>query len=720
MSEKQVFRMDWAGRPLQVEIGQVAKQANGAVLVRYGDTVVLTAAVGTKEPKDTDFFPLTVNYEEKMYAVGKIPGGFIKREGRPSEHATLTARMIDRPLRPLFPDGFRNEVQITNIVMSVDQECSPEMAAMLGSSLAVSISDIPFSGPVAGVNVGRVNGEYILNPTPEQAEASDIELTVAGTEAAINMVESSASEAGEADMLGALLFGHAEIQKLCAFQQEIIAAVGKEKMEVKILGHNAELVAEAEDQFNGKMREAILTKEKLERNDNIEAVKLEAIDYFTEKYMEAENFVEIVKEVRQIVEDIEKEQVRRLITIEKIRPDFRQLDEIRPLDSEVSLLPRAHGSAMFTRGQTQALSAATLAPLGEHQIIDGLGLEEGKRFIHHYNFPQFSVGSTGRAGSPGRREIGHGALGERALKQVIPSVEEFPYTIRLVADVLESNGSSSQASICASTMAMMDAGIPIKAPVAGIAMGLVMSGDHYTILTDIQGMEDHLGDMDFKVAGTRKGITALQMDIKVQGITKEILEQALMQAQKARLEILDHMESVIAEPRAELSPYAPKIEMMQIHPDKIKVVIGKGGDTINGIIAETGVKIDIDQEGNVSIASADAAMIQRAKEIIEELTHDITVGEVYEGTVRRIEKFGAFVELTKGKDGLVHISELAHERVPTVEDVVKLGDKVQVKVIEIDKQGRINLSRKALLPKDEKKTEQRAERNMDKNSDRRR
>lgn len=707
MSEKQVFRMDWAGRPLQVEIGQVAKQANGAVLVRYGDTVVLTAAVGTKEPKDTDFFPLTVNYEEKMYAVGKIPGGFIKREGRPSEHATLTARMIDRPLRPLFPDGFRNEVQVTNVVMSVDQDCPPEMAAMLGSSLAVSISDIPFSGPIAGVNVGRVNGEYVINPTSEQAAASDIELTVAGTSAAINMVESSAKEVNEADMLGALMFGHDEIQRLCAFQKEIIAAVGKEKMEVKILGHNAALVAEAEEQFNEKMKQAILTKEKLERNDNIDAVKVEAIDYFTEKYMEADNFVEIIKEIRQIMEDVEKEQVRSLITFDKIRPDFRQLDEIRPLDSEVGLLPRAHGSAMFTRGQTQAISAATLAPLGEHQIIDGLGLEETKRFIHHYNFPQYSVGSTGRAGSPGRREIGHGALGERALKQVIPSEEEFPYTIRLVADVLESNGSSSQASICASTMALMDAGVPIKAPVAGIAMGLVMSGENYTILTDIQGMEDHLGDMDFKVAGTRAGITALQMDIKVQGINRTILEQALTQARKARLEILDHMESVIAEPRTELSPYAPKIEMIKIAPEKIKVVIGKGGDTINGIIAETGVKIDIDQEGNVSIASADSAMIQRAKAIIEELTHDITVGEVYEGTVRRIEKFGAFVELTKGKDGLVHISELAHERVPTVEDVVKLGDKVRVKVIEIDKQGRVNVSRKALLPKPEKTADQR-------------
>lgn len=701
MTEKKVFQMDWAGRPLQVEIGQVAKQANGAVLVRYGDTVVLTAAVGAREAKDVSFFPLTVNYEEKMYAVGKIPGGFIKREGRPSEHATLTARLIDRPLRPLFPEGFRNEVQVTNVVMSVDQDCTPEMAAMLGSSLSVSISDIPFSGPVAGVNVGRVNGELILNPTPEQLEESDIELTVAGTKDAINMVESSAKVVAEEDMLEALLFGHEAVKELCAFQEEIIAAVGKEKFEVTLLSNDENLVAQTQELFSEKMKQAILTKDKLERNDNIDAVKQEIVDYFTDLHMEDEDFVSILKEVQQIAEDLEKDQVRRLITVDKIRPDFRQLDEVRALDSEVSLLPRAHGSGLFTRGQTQAVSACTLAPLGEHQILDGLGVEESKRFIHHYNFPQYSVGSTGRAGSPGRREIGHGALGERALKQVIPDVEDFPYTIRLVADVLESNGSSSQASICAGTLALMDAGVPIKAPVAGIAMGLVKDGEDYTILSDIQGMEDHLGDMDFKVAGTREGITALQMDIKIDGITSQILEEALTQARKARIEILDHMESVIAEPRAELSQYAPKIEMMQIKPDKIKVVIGKGGDTINGIIEETGVKIDIDQDGNVSIASADMAMIQRAKEIIEELTHEVKAGEIYEGTVKRIEKFGAFVEIIKGKDGLVHISELANERVRQVEDVLAIGDKVQVKVIEIDKQGRINLSRKALLKETE-------------------
>lgn len=701
MTEKKVFQMEWAGRPLQVEIGQVAKQANGAVLVRYGDTVVLTAAVGTKEPKDTNFFPLTVNYEEKMYAVGKIPGGFIKREGRPSENATLTARMIDRPIRPMFAEGFRNEVQITNTVMSVEQDCTPEMAAMLGSSLALCISDIPFSGPIAGVNVGRVNGEFILNPTPAQLEESDIELTVAGTKEAINMVESSAKVVAEEDMLQALLFGHKNVKELCEFQEKIAAEIGKEKMEVKLLALDSELMAEANEKFSAKMKDAILTKDKLERYENIDAVKAEMTDYFTDKYMEAENFVEIIKEVDQIADVIEKEQVRRLITVDKIRPDFRQLDEIRNLDSEVGLLPRVHGSGMFTRGQTQAISAATLAPLGEHQILDGLGVEESKRFIHHYNFPQYSVGSTGRAGSAGRREIGHGALGERALKQVIPDVEDFPYTIRLVADVLESNGSSSQASICAGTLALMDAGVPIKAPVAGIAMGLVKDESDYTILSDIQGMEDHLGDMDFKVAGTREGITALQMDIKIDGITEQILEEALIQAKKARIEILDHLQTVIAEPRAELSPYAPKIEMMQIKPDKIKVVIGKGGDTINKIIDETGVKIDIDQDGNVSIASADAEMIQRAKQIIEELTHEVKVGEIYEGTVKRIEKFGAFVEITKGKDGLVHISEIAKERIKQVEDVLAIGDKIKVKVIEIDRQGRINLSRKVLLEEQE-------------------
>ena len=702
MSEKKVFSYNWGGRQLTVEIGQLAKQANGAVLVRYGDTVVLTAAVGTKQAKDTDFFPLTVNYEEKMYAAGKIPGGFIKREGRPSEHATLIARLIDRPIRPMFAEGFRNEVQITNTVMSVDPNCPPEMAAMFGSSLALCISDIPFDGPIAGVDVGRVNGEYVINPTTEQKENSDIELSVAGTATAINMVESSAKEVNEEDMLGALLFGHEEIKKLVAFQEEIVREVGKEKMEVTLLSFDPAIEAQVKDLFSEAMVHAIQTEEKLAREANIEKVKETAIEHFEAVLEENDEKAGLLKQVSQLVDNLEKDEVRRLITEEKVRPDGRKIDEIRPLSSEIDLLPRVHGSGLFTRGQTQALTSATLAPLGEYQVIDGLGIEEGKRFIHHYNFPQFSVGSVGRAGSPGRREIGHGALGERALKQVIPSPEEFPYTIRLVSEVLESNGSSSQASICAGTLALMAAGVPIKAPVAGIAMGLISDGTNYTVLTDIQGLEDHLGDMDFKVAGTKDGITALQMDIKIQGITEQILREALTQAKKARFEILEELTSTIAEPRKELSPYAPKIEMISIHPDKIKVVIGRGGETINAIIDETGVKIDIDQEGHVSIASTDAAMIQRAKEIIEDLTREIEVGQVYEGTVRRIEKFGAFVEIAKGKDGLVHISELAHERVGKVEDVLALGDKVTVKVIEIDGQGRINLSRKALLPKEDK------------------
>ncbi|CAI3340048.1 polyribonucleotide nucleotidyltransferase [Enterococcus cecorum] len=701
---KQVFSTTWGGHPLSVEIGQLAKQANGAVLVRYGDTVVLSAAVASKEAKDADFFPLTINYEEKMYAVGKVPGGFIKREGRPSTEATLTARLIDRPIRPMFAEGFRNEVQVTNIVMSVEQDCSPAMAAMLGSSLALSISDIPFDGPIAGVQVGRVNGEYVLNPTIEQQEQSDIDLTVAGTKKAINMVESGAKEVSEEDMLGALLFGFEAIKEMVTFQEEVVSQVGKEKMEVVLLQLDPELKKAIYDANYQTMKTAVLTEEKLAREEEIENVKAMIIaeyEAIAADIEDEEEASQLLKEVKQITEDLEKDVVRELITIDKIRPDGRKLDEIRPLSSEVALLPRVHGSGLFTRGQTQALSACTLAPLGEHQVIDGLGVQESKRFIHHYNFPQFSVGSVGRAGSPGRREIGHGALGERALAQVIPSEKDFPYTIRLVAEVLESNGSSSQASICAGTLALMDAGVPIKAPVAGIAMGLVSDGENYTILTDIQGLEDHLGDMDFKVAGTKDGITALQMDIKIQGITEQILTEALEQAKKARMEILAELTSTISEPRKELSPYAPKIEMIQIDPAKIKDVIGKGGETINNIIEQTGVKIDIDQDGNVSIASSDAEMIAKAIEIIEEITKEVEVGQVYLGKVVRIEKFGAFVNLIKGKDGLVHISQLANERVNKVEDVVKLGDEILVKVTEIDDKGRINLSRKALLNEEE-------------------
>ncbi|MFI3804343.1 polyribonucleotide nucleotidyltransferase [Vagococcus fluvialis] len=706
-SEKRVFETTWGGRPLSVEIGQLAKQANGAVLVRYGDTVVLSAAVASKQAKDVDFFPLTVNYDEKMYAVGKVPGGFIKREARPSENATLTARLIDRPIRPMFAEGFRNEVQITNVVMSVEQDCQPEMAAMLGSSLALCVSDIPFNGPIAGVDVGRVNGEYIINPTIEQLESSDIELTVAGTKDAINMVESGAKEVSEEDMLGALLFGHAEIKRLVAFQEEIANEIGKEKMEITLLQVDADLEKEINDTYQARMVEAIQTEEKLAREDNIDALKEEIKAFYEEKFAEDEELAKWMKEVRQILEDMEKNEVRRLITIDKVRPDGRKIDEIRPLASETGILPRVHGSGLFTRGQTQALTTCTLAPLGEHQIIDGLGVEESKRFIHHYNFPQFSVGSTGPSRGPGRREIGHGALGERALAQVIPSEEDFPYMIRLVSEVLESNGSSSQASICGGTLALMHAGVPIKAPVAGIAMGLVMDDDNYTILTDIQGMEDHLGDMDFKVAGTAAGITALQMDIKIEGITEQILTEALAQAKKARMEILANLTATIAEPNKELSPYAPKIEMIQIKPDKIKTVIGKGGETINKIIEETEVKIDIDQEGNVSIAHSDQEKINRAIEIIKELVREVELGEVYLAKVVRIEKFGAFVNLFGNKDALVHISQLAHERVAKVEDVLKMGDEILVKVTEIDKQGRVNASRKVMIekPKEEKNEE---------------
>lgn len=697
MSEKKIFTTEIGGRTLTAEIGQMAKQANGAALLRYEDTVVLTAAVASSHASDRDFFPLMVSYEEKMYSVGKIPGGFIKREGRPSENATLTARLIDRPLRPMFAEGFRNEVQITNTVMSVDPDNSPEMTAMLGSSLALSISNIPFNGPIAGVNVGRVNGELIINPTVEQNLVSDIHLTVAGTKHAINMVESGAEQVSEEDMLEALLFGHEAIKELVAFQEKIVEEIGQDKMEIILSVPDQELKQEIKTVFNDKMKAAIQIFDKQERAEQTEAVKEEIINTYAEKLEDHEDKESIMKDVKAIASDMEKDEVRRLITQENVRPDGRKVDEIRSLESEVSILPRVHGSGLFTRGQTQALSVATLAPLNEYQIIDGLGSEDRKRFIHHYNFPQFSVGSTGPVRGPGRREIGHGALGERALAQVIPSEEDFPYTIRLVAEVLESNGSSSQASICAGTLALMDAGVPIKAPVGGIAMGLVMEGDDYTVLTDIQGLEDHLGDMDFKVAGTREGITALQMDIKIEGITKEILEEALTSAKKARLEILDNLEAAISNPRTELSEYAPKIESIRIKPEQIKVVIGKGGDTINGIIAETGVKIDIDEEGNVSIYGQNANGIKRAIEIIEELTEEVEVGKIYNGTVKRIEKFGAFVEIIKGKDGLVHVSELSDKYIKNVEDVISVGDVLKVKVTEVDKMGRVNLSRKAVL-----------------------
>ncbi len=691
--DKKVYSIDWAGRKLTVEVGQLAKQANGAVLIRYGDSAVLSTATASKEAKNVDFFPLTVNYEERLYAVGKIPGGFIKREGRPSEKAILASRLIDRPIRPLFADGFRNEVQVVSLVLSVDQDCSTEMAAMFGSSLALSVSDIPFEGPIAGVVIGRIDGNFIINPTVEQSEKSDIHLTVAGTKDAINMVEAGANEVSEETMLEAIMFGHDEIKRLISFQEQIVKEVGKEKVSVVLAEVDAVLEAEIRGLCETEMIQAIQVQEKHAREDAIQAVK----EKILAKYEEQEAEEAVLKQVKQVLDKLVKGEVRRLITEDKIRPDGRKPDEIRPLSSEVSLLPRTHGSGLFTRGQTQALSICTLGALGDVQILDGLGLEEEKRFMHHYNFPNFSVGETGPMRGPGRREIGHGALGERALSYVIPDEKEFPYTIRLVAEVLESNGSSSQASICAGTLAMMDAGVPIKAPVAGIAMGLIKSGENYSILTDIQGMEDHLGDMDFKVAGTAKGITALQMDIKIAGLSREILEEALQQAKIGRMQILDSMLATIQEPRGHLSTFAPKILMMAINPDKIRDVIGPSGKQINKIIEETGVKIDIEQDGTVFISSTNEEMNQKAKQIIEDLVREVVAGQLYLGKVKRIEKFGAFVEIFQGKDGLVHISELAEERVGKVEDVVKIGDEMLVKVLEIDRQGRVNLSRKAVL-----------------------
>jgi polyribonucleotide nucleotidyltransferase len=699
---KHEYSMVWAGRKLTVEIGQLAKQANGAVLVRYGDTAVLSTATASKEPKNLDFFPLTVNYEERLYAVGKIPGGFIKREGRPSEKAILASRLIDRPIRPLFADGFRNDVQVISIVMSVDQDCSTEMAAMFGSSLALSTSDIPFEGPIAGVVVGRVNNEFVVNPTVEQAEKSDIHLTVAGTKDAINMVEAGALEVPEETMLEAIMFGHNEIKRLIEFQEKIVAEIGKPKREITLYEIDKELEAEVREICEADMVNAIQVQEKHAREDAIKEVKNQVIAKFTEQEATDED----MKQVKQILDKIVKGEVRRLITVEKVRPDGRKIDEIRPLSSQVSILPRTHGSGLFTRGQTQALSICTLGAMGDVQILDGLGIEEEKRFMHHYNFPQFSVGETGPIRGPGRREIGHGALGERALEPIVPSEKDFPYTIRLVSEVLESNGSTSQASICASTLAMMDAGVPIKAPVAGIAMGLVKSGEHYTVLSDIQGMEDHLGDMDFKVAGTAKGVTALQMDIKIEGLSREILEEALQQAKVGRMHILNSMLATISEPKAELSQFAPKILTMTINPDKIRDVIGPSGKQINKIIEETGVKIDIEQDGTVFIASTNQEMNQKAKKIIEDIVREVQVGEMYLGKVKRIEKFGAFLEIFAGKDGLVHISELAEERVGKVEDVVKIGDELLVKVTEIDKQGRVNLSRKAILKEQREKAEE--------------
>lgn len=699
---KETFSIEFAGRTLTVETGQVAKQANGAVVVRYGDTTVLTAATMGKMSSG-DFFPLQVNYEEKMYAAGKFPGGFNKREARPSTDATLTARLIDRPIRPMFAEGFRNEVQVINTVLSYDENASGRVAAMFGSSLALAISDIPFDGPIAGVEVAYIDGEYIINPTVAEKEASSLELSVAGNINAINMVESGAKELSEEVMLGALLAGHNAVKELIEFQNEIVAKVGKEKAEVELLHVDEALKAEIISAYNAELQKAVQVEEKLAREAATQAVKNKVVADYSAKYENDENLAIILRDVAEILEEMEHAEVRRLITEDKIRPDGRKIDEIRPLDAEIDFTPRniTHGTGLFTRGQTQALSTLTLAPMNEAQIIDGLNDEYKKRFMHHYNFPQYSVGETGRYGAPGRREIGHGALGERALEQVLPSLEEFPYAIRLVAEVLESNGSSSQASICAGTLALMAGGVPIKAPVAGIAMGLISDGTNYTVLTDIQGLEDHFGDMDFKVAGTRDGITALQMDIKISGITPEILAEALAQAKTARFQILDVIEATIAQPRKELAPSAPKIDTITIPVDKIKVVIGKGGEQIDKIIAETGVKIDIDDEGLCSIFSSDQAAIDQAKALITELVREAKVGEIYDAKVVRIESFGAFVNLFGKQDAMVHISEMAWAHTDKVEDLLKVGDSVKVKILKIDDKGRVDASMRALVEKPE-------------------
>ena len=705
--EKKIFELDFRGRQIVVEHGEVAKQAHGAVLVRYGDTVILSTAVVSKNANIlSDFFPLMVLYQEKLYSVGKIPGGFIKREGRPTDAATLAARMIDRPMRPLFPEGFRNEVQIVNTVLSVEQDNSPEITALLGSSIATSISKIPFDGPIAGVKVGRVDGEFVINPTPEQMEKSDIDLTVAGTKEAINMVESSAKQVSEDDMLEALMFGHEAIKELVAFQEEIIESIGEEKMEYETLEITDEFKEEIANLCKEDLDKALRIKDKLEKYAAIDKVKEDVVTKYETENSELKDkeLNELLTKVKLVLEEIEYELFRRIVVKEKTRADGRTMTEIRPLSTDIDILPRTHGSALFTRGQTQSLSITTLGALGEHQILDGLSLEDQKRFMLHYNFPQFSVGETGRYGNPGRREIGHGALGEKALLQVIPSEEEFPYTIRVVSEILESNGSSSQASICAGCMSLMAAGVPIKAPVAGIAMGLITDGDDYTILTDIQGMEDHLGDMDFKVAGTREGICALQMDIKIKGITKQILKEALAQAKDARMEILDVIQKQIAEPRAEVSKYAPKTMIFMIKPEKIKDVIGRGGEMITKIICEASnvtsvsdmkaVKVDLEDDGRVLIYHTDQEVINKTAEMIKNITREVEEGQIYTAKVVAIEEFGCFVQVWPGCEGLVHISKLSKERVEKTEDVVKLGDEIIVKAIGTDKKGRLNFSRR--------------------------
>ncbi len=692
----QKWEMTLAGRPLTLEFGQVAKQANAAVLVRYGESVVLVTATMAKQPREgIDFFPLLVDYEEKLYAVGKIPGGFIKREGRPPESAVLAARMIDRPIRPLFPEGFRNDVQVVATVLSVEPDNEPSLVAMIGASAALHISEIPFAEPIGGVKVGKIDGQLIINPTVAQSEKSALQLTVAGTKDAIMMVEAGANELSEDEALEAILFGHETIKEITALIEKIRAEVGKPKVEVVLFQPSQEINKEVREFATTKMASAIKTDEKLEREALIEQVKTETVEHFQNKL--GEDYSQSEKMIREVLDNIVYEEVRKLIAVDKIRPDGRGLSEIRPITCEVGLLPRTHGSGLFTRGQTQVLTVCTLGRVSEEQILDGLGEEDSKRYIHHYNFPSYSVGEVRPSRSPGRREIGHGALAERALLPVIPSEEDFPYTIRLVSEVLESNGSSSQASICGSTLSLMDAGVPIRKPVAGVAMGLLKDGEDFAILTDIQGMEDHYGDMDFKVAGTKDGITALQMDIKIKGINREILKQALAQAKEGRLFILGKMAEVIAEPRKELSSYAPRIITFEIDPDRIRDVIGPGGKMIRKIVEETGAEIDIEDDGRVFIAAVDVNAGTKAEEMIRRLTSDVEVGAIYMGKVTRLMNFGAFVEVLPGKEGLVHISQLAKERVAKVEDVVSVGDEIMVKVVEIDKQGRVNLSRKAVL-----------------------
>ena len=714
---KKIFELDFYGRKIVVEHGELAKQAHGSVLVRFNDTVILSTAVVSKTANLlSDFFPLMVLYNEKLYSVGKIPGGFIKREGRPTDAATLAARMIDRPMRPLFPEDFRNEVQIVNTILSVDQDNSPELTALFGSSLATCISKIPFNGPVAAVKVGRVDGKFVIDPTVEEAEKSDIDLTVAGTIDAINMVEAGSKEVSEDDMLEALLFGHEAVKKLCQFEMDIIKEIGEEKMEYPHLEITEELKNEVKDFIGNRLDEALRIKDKLEMYAAIDAIKEELVEKYTNEFednLKPQEFNELITKVCLIFESVQYDTFRHIVVDEHIRIDGRDFDEIRPLSASIDILPRTHGSALFTRGQTQSLSITTLGALGESQMLDGLSIEDEKRFMLHYNFPQFSVGETGRYGSPGRREIGHGALGERALLQVIPSEEEFPYTIRVVSEILESNGSSSQASICAGCLSLMAAGVPIKAPVAGIAMGLITNNDKYTILTDIQGMEDHLGDMDFKVAGTRKGICALQMDIKIDGVNKDILKEALAQAKKARMQILDLFETVITEPRKELSPYAPKIETFNIDPEKIKDVIGRGGEMITKIILEASnvtsvndknaVKVDLEDDGRVIIYHSDKDIIKKTRDMIEAVIREVETGKIYNGIVTKVEDFGCFVELWPGCEGMVHVSKLDYDRVEKPSDIVKVGDEIMVKSLGYDNRGRLNLSRRDALPKREKK-----------------